>query len=77
MPVSNSSLASRPSDEGVFLRKLSPDEALQLLARLPLVRWHLIPGSQIEWPPVHQDEPSADTQLLSPFLHLWWPLTLP
>jgi hypothetical protein len=64
----------RVSAEGVFLRPILPAEVPQLLARLPRMQWDPVPGSLVEWTPVHQDEALAESQSRSRFELPWFDL---
>lgn len=72
------------TQEHVFLRRLLPREARQLLAGLSRMRWNPVPGYQVEWMPAHRAEPSAVNREPLPSELLWFdveplgpPLTVP
>ena len=77
-------IGPRAVGEGVFLRRLLPREARQLLAGLSRMRWNPVPGYQVEWMPAHRAEPSAVNREPLPSELLWFdvepsgaPLTVP
>ena len=77
-------LLTQEHGEGVFLRRLLPREARQLLAGLSRMRWNPVPGYQVEWMPAHRAEPSAVNREPLPSELLWFdveplgpPLTVP